>query len=142
MPDLLRFHVLAPPGRMVLQVEGVQRVRVMLADGGWLSIYPGHMPLLAETLAGLVTYITDSGTKTVDLAGGIVQIGKRGVTLFANDVVLSAEEDAALDTSQDAAHEAATFDRLAQVLLISLGAHTGRTERGVLSGDADEAVEL
>lgn len=121
MPDVLRFHILAPPGRTVLQASHVRKVRVLLADGGWLSVYPGHAPLLAETLPGPVTYVVDEETVTIELAGGIVQVGQGEVTLFADDRVSPVDGDGVAD---GVAHEAATFDRLAQVLLVSLSAHT------------------
>jgi len=51
----LRLTVLTP-AETLLEVEGVKWVRVQLADGGGISIWPGHAPLLAETVAAALHY--------------------------------------------------------------------------------------
>ncbi len=117
MPDLLRFSVLTPD-RTVLDVANVRKVRLRLADGGWLSIYPRHAPLLAETLAGPVSYTTAEGDATLSLSESILQIFENAVTLFSGgELTASAAQIGAADEA-DAAH----FDRLARVLMQSLQA--------------------
>lgn len=119
MPDLLRFSVLTP-GKTLLDVDNVSKVRLKLADGGWLSIYPHHAPLLGETLAGPVTYTTEVGDETLSLSESILQVAQNDVLLFTGGELAAsaamAEEDAA-----DAASDA-HFDRLARVLMLSLQA--------------------
>ena len=51
----MRLTVLTP-AETLLEVEGVKWVRVQLADGGGISIWPGHAPLLAETVAAELRY--------------------------------------------------------------------------------------
>jgi F0F1-type ATP synthase epsilon subunit len=115
VPDLLRFSVLTPE-KTLLDVANVSKVRLRLADGGWVSIYPRHAPLLGETLAGLVTYITESGEQTISLSESILQIAENEVTLFTGSEL--AASTAVVGEDEDAAH----FDRLARVLMISLQA--------------------
>ncbi|MFN2286283.1 MAG: hypothetical protein ACK2UQ_17840 [Anaerolineae bacterium] len=123
MPDLLRLSVLTP-GKTLLDVANVSKVRLRLADGGWLSIYPLHAPLLAETMAGPVTYTIQQGDATeaassLTLSESVLQVAENDVTLFtggeltAFTALAGDDEDAAAD---------AHFDRLARVLMLSLQA--------------------
>ncbi len=118
MPDLLRLGILTPE-RTLLDVANVRRVSLKLADGGWLSIYPRHAPLLAETLAGPVKYTTATGTETISIAESVLQVMDNVVTL------LTVGEPAAPETDITAAvadEEEKHFERLARALLASLGA--------------------
>lgn len=115
MPDLLRFSVLTP-GKTLLDVANVRKVRVKLVDNGWLSIYPRHAPLLGETLPGPVTYTTETGDETISLTESILQIAENDVTLFAGGELAASAEMVAEGDDADAAH----FDRLARVLMLSL----------------------
>jgi F0F1-type ATP synthase epsilon subunit len=119
VPDPLRLVVLTPE-RTLLDVADVRKVRVLLADEAWLSVYPGHAPLLAETVAGSVAYVTDAGEDDIDLAEGIVRIEGGVVTLFTGGLAGAADM-----LHADAEDDALEFDRLAQVLMVTLGAHTG-----------------
>ena len=118
MPDLLRLSILTPE-RAVLTVAGVRTVRLKLADHGWLSIYPRHAPLLAETLAGHVTYTTDVGVETLFVSEGILQIAENEIALFTGGV----DPTVVLAVSSEEDVETARFDRLANVLLLALNAH-------------------
>ena len=115
MPDLLRFSVLTP-GKTILDVANVRKVRVKLADHGWLSVFPRHAPLLAETMAGPVTYTTEVGDETVSLSESILQIMENDVTLFSGGELTSSTATVSADA--DATH----FDRLSQALMQSLQA--------------------
>ena len=117
MPDLLRFSVLTPD-KTLLDVANVRKVRLKLADGGWLSIYPRHAPLLGETLAGPVTYITAEGDETISLSESILQVFENGVTLFSGGELTASMAQSGVEDGADAAH----FDRLARVLMQSLKA--------------------
>jgi len=129
--DPLRFVVLTPE-KALLDVGGVRKVRVLLADGGWLSVYPGHAPLLAETVAGPVAYVTESGDAEIALTEGIVRIGDGTVTIFVGGLIGAASMlDIELDDDEE--NEMLEFDRLAHVLMVTLGAHTG----GVLANEGE-----
>jgi F0F1-type ATP synthase epsilon subunit len=122
MADLLRFSVLTP-GKTLLDVAEVSKVRMKLADGAWLSLYPRHAPLLAETLPGPVTYTTGAGEQAISLSESILQVAENNVTLFtggelAASLAMPGEAAALEATDTDATH----FDRLARALMRSLQA--------------------
>lgn len=122
MPDLLRFNVLTP-GKALLDVANVGKVRLKLADHAWLSIYPRHAPLLAETLAGPVTYVTEAGAETIFISESILQVAENNVTLFTGGELAASMSMMAAGVSGAAEDEdAAQFDRLARVLLLALSA--------------------
>ncbi len=125
MPDLFRLSVLTP-GKTLLDVADVRQVRLKLADHAWLSIYPRHAPLLAETLAGPVTYTTEAGAETIALSESILQVANDAVTLFTGGELaasLAVMSPGVSGVAED--EDAAYFDRLARVLLLSLSAHPG-----------------
>lgn len=115
MPDLLRFSVLTP-GKTLLDVANVNKVRVKLADHDWLSIYPRHAPLLAETMASPVAYTTEAGEETIALSESILQIVENDVTLFSGGELTVST--ATVGDEADVVH----FDRLARALMQSLQA--------------------
>ena len=117
MVDLLRLTLLTP-AKVGLDVAAVTKVRFKLADGVWLSIYPHHLPLIAETLAGPLTYTIADESHTVDLASGIVHVADNVVTLFTGGP-LGAPVAETLSTSVTEQE----FDRLAQTLFMTLAAH-------------------
>jgi F0F1-type ATP synthase epsilon subunit len=57
-----------------LAVDGVRWVRVRLADGAWISIWPGHGPLLAETVGAPVRYLDSAGEHDVPVGPGILRV--------------------------------------------------------------------
>jgi F0F1-type ATP synthase epsilon subunit len=69
------------PIETIVKAEDVAWVRVTLADEGGLGIYPGHAPLLAETLAGALRYADAAGEHVVELSAGILSIQKDVVTV-------------------------------------------------------------
>jgi len=73
----LRLTVLTPT-ETLLDVEGVAWVQSHLADGGGIGIYPGHAPLLAETVTAPLRYAGPSGEHTLDLEAGILQVDGDG----------------------------------------------------------------
>ncbi len=128
MARFLRFIVLTPE-RTLLAVDSVRRVRVRLADGTWLSLYPRHAPLIAETFPGPVYYLTVMGDPVregsvhegmLDVAAGVVFVADDEVTLFTEGLV-SVEEMAATWDDEGAAR----FDRLARALMGALRAQPG-----------------
>ncbi len=116
----LQLTVLTPV-ETLLEATGVTQVQVRLADGAGLSIYPGHAPLLAETVAGPLRYSDVSGEHTLALESGILHITLDGVTIFTPGALLSGAGEP-VDAGQ-----VARFDRLAGVLFAALQA--GSEER-------------
>jgi F0F1-type ATP synthase epsilon subunit len=109
------------PAETLLDVERVAWVQVQLTDGGGIGIWPGHAPLLAETVAAPLRYADALGEHAFDLDAGILQIERDGVTIFTSgpaDQVVSARPP-------DEDQEGARFDRLARALLTTLARDEG-----------------
>ena len=151
----MRLTVLTP-AETLLEVEGVKWVRVQLADGGGISIWPGHAPLLAETVAAELRYaggaipqstvegpvplqstvegpvapqntVEGNGERTLDLEGGIVQVQRDHVTILTGGALRHAVTSRPPGGDEDEAR----FDRLARALLTTLGAQLESSGRGV-----------
>ncbi len=110
-----RLTVLTPE-RALLDARGVTQVQAQLVDGSPIGIYPGHAPLLAETVAAPLRYTDASGEHAIDLGAGILQVSDAGVTVFARPQTLRVSET--IEVSEDDRH----FDRLAHELLAKLNA--------------------
>jgi F0F1-type ATP synthase epsilon subunit len=110
------------PERMLLEAEGVTRVQAQLADGGPIGIYPGHAPLLAETVAAPLRYADASGEYTIDLDAGILQVDGEGVTVFAGSQTWEAVRTYGSPETSQILENDRHFDRLAQELLTRLNA--------------------
>jgi F0F1-type ATP synthase epsilon subunit len=115
------------PAETLLEVEAVEKVRLKLEDGGWLSIYPLHAPLIAETMAGNVSYIEEGMMRSINVAAGILQIAGGDITIFTSGEIGA---EAAGRSPEELAEEAERFDRLARQLLIALRAQP----TGVMGG--------
>jgi len=100
----------------LLDVEEVAWVRARLADGGGISIYPGHAPLLAETVTAPLRYANGSGEHVLELEAGILQVDRDGVTIFTSGLT---------QTSTSELSEDKCFDRLARTLLTAVPAQPG-----------------
>ena len=147
----MRLTVLTP-AETLLEVEGVKWVRVQLADGGGISIWPGHAPLLAETVAAALRYaggpvppqstaegsaaegpvapqsaVEGTGEHTLDLEGGIVQVERDRVTILTSGSL----RHAVVGRPPGADEDEARFDRLARDLLTTLGAQLESSGQGV-----------
>lgn len=70
------------PGKVLVDAIDVAWVQVELADGGGIGIYPGHAPLLAETVTAPLRYADGGGEHTLHLAAGILQIDSQGVAIL------------------------------------------------------------
>ncbi len=117
MGTSLRLTVLTPD-RVLLLVDSATKVRMKLADDAWLSVYPGHAPLIAELLPGPVQYDTDAESGELSIAEGIVQVTEGQVTVLTSGYQRETrppETRAASDQQ---------FDRLARQLLMSLEAQS------------------
>ena len=97
------------PGEVLVDVIDVAWVQVQLADGGGIGIYPGHAPLLAETVTAPLRYADDEGEHTLHLEAGILQVDSQGVA------ILTSGEKAA-GAELEAPPEEMRFQRLASWL--------------------------
>lgn len=104
----------------LLDVEEVAWVRARLADGGGISIYPGHAPLLAETVTAPLRYANGSGEHVLELEAGILQVDRDGVTIFTSGLTQTSEVFETSEVSEDK-----PFDRLARTLLTAVPAQPG-----------------
>lgn len=81
MPRSLRLTVLTPTARLV-RSKAVDWVKADLADGGSIGIWPGHAPLVAETVDGPLRYGDESGERRLGLRAGVLHIDSAGVTVL------------------------------------------------------------
>lgn len=153
----MRLTVLTP-AETLLEVEGVKWVRVQLADGGGISIWPGHAPLLAETVAAALCYAEGPVPSRVEgpvppqsavegsAAEGPVPSTVEGTgehTLDLEGGIVQVQRDhvtiltsgslrhAVVSRPPGADEDEARFDRLARALLTTLGAQLEASGQGV-----------
>jgi F0F1-type ATP synthase epsilon subunit len=107
------------PAETLLDVGQAAWVQVRLADGGGIGIYPGHAPLLAETVAAPIRYADPSGEQALDLEAGILQVDGDGVTVFTSGSHPAREGP---PPPRDSGSEELRFDRLARALLATIRA--------------------
>jgi F-type H+-transporting ATPase subunit epsilon len=122
MTKPLRLTVLTP-AETLLDVAEAAWVQVQLSDGGGIGIYPGHAPLLAETVAAPVRYADESGEHALDLEAGILQVELDGVTIFTSGLAQTSEDFGELSRAVSETSEVsdgARFDRLARALFTTL----------------------
>jgi len=108
------FHfVVLTPAETLLDVSMIQRIQLRIADGGGLSIYPGHAPLLAETLSGAVTYVNEGGEHQIEVEAGILHVTPEQVLILVPGALQHGERE------RPAVREARDrrFERLASTLL-------------------------
>ncbi len=86
MAERLRLLVWTP-AETLIESDGVEWVHVKLRGDKGLTIWPGHAPLIAETVAEAVRYADREGTHVVDLPPGIVQVRDGAVTIFLAGVL-------------------------------------------------------
>jgi F-type H+-transporting ATPase subunit epsilon len=127
------FHLtVLTPERALLEIAGVTQVQAQLADGGPIGIYPGHAPLLAETVAAPLHYANASGEHALDLDAGILQVSKEGVTVFASSRILEVSDGPQVRTASEVSDDR-HFDQLERELLTTLDAQP----EGVLGGEEE-----
>ncbi len=116
MTKLLRLQVLTP-AETLLEAEDVSWVQARLADGCGIGIYPGHAPLLAETVDAPLRYADEAGEHTFDVKAGILQIDdQNGVTVFTSGILsTSSDSSPPLTVAEDT--EERQFQRLAEELI-------------------------
>ena len=117
MGKTLHLRVLTP-AETVLDVEGATKLQTRLADGGGISVYPGHAPLIAETVTAPLRYTDPAGEHVLELEAGILVVDASGVTIFTSG---PAQPDEGQQLSPDSETH---FDRLAQALLATIRAQS------------------
>lgn len=70
------------PDRTLLHADNVRWVKIQLADGGGIGIWPGHAPLLAESVAAPLRYADDLGEHLVPLSAGVLLVAPDRVTVY------------------------------------------------------------
>jgi len=97
------------PAETVLDVQDVQWMHVELNRARPLTIWPGHAPLLAETRRGIARYADETGTHSVELPAGMLQLRENEVLILVEGVLQPPSEDGE------------RFERLTDALLETLG---------------------
>lgn len=77
----LRLEVLSL-GSGGLQLDGITRLQMKLADGSWLGLRPGHAPIIAATDDGLLKYEQDGEEQTVPVKAGIMTLSDNLVSIL------------------------------------------------------------
>ena len=111
MAHTISLTVLSPDN-IILDVQKVMSVRVRLRGDTWLSIYPGHAPLIAELLPGKIVYSTDEISAELELSTGIMQVSKNQITVFTGGSHYSVKGDEERGFEE--------FDNLSRMLMQSL----------------------
>lgn len=81
MFPLLRLQVITVNG-LSFEALGVRWVKAELADGMGIGIWPGHAPLLAETVRAPLRYADSHGEHTVLVREGILHVAEGKVTIY------------------------------------------------------------
>ena len=121
MADPLRLVVRTPSGTM-LEIEAADWIHVELAEGKALTIWPGHLPMLGETISAPLRYADQDGEHELELSSGLVQVQGRTVTLF-----LAGFDDEAMTAPTE---EIERFDRLSETLMTAQGSVAQALETG------------
>ncbi len=114
MPDSIRLQVLTPV-EVLLEIKEADWVKVALADGGAIGIYPGHAPLLAETVTAPIRYADVEGQHTFEVRAGILEIDRHEVTVYTTGSAQPSEIEGAVEQQEET-----RFDRLTRELLARL----------------------
>ncbi len=65
-----------------LRLENISALQVLLADGSWLGLRPGHAPLITATADGELKYRQDGYEQIVQVKGGILTISNDLVSIL------------------------------------------------------------
>lgn len=57
-----------------MKLENISSLQLVLADGSWLGIRPGHAPLIMATGDGELKYRQDGDEQMVQVKGGILTL--------------------------------------------------------------------
>jgi len=75
------------PSETLIDTENVEWVHVALAGEEFLTIWPGHAPLLAETVAETVRYMDSTGEHELELLSGVLHVRDDVVSFFLTGVL-------------------------------------------------------
>ena len=75
--------------------SGIAEFVVLPGEQGELGILPGHTPLISKIRAGTVRIKTDAGEELIFVAGGILEVQPRAVTVLADTAIRGADLDEA-----------------------------------------------
>ena len=114
MAELLNLTVLSPD-EVILETGDVGKVRVLLRDDSWLSVFPGHAPLLAEIISCKLEYTVNDDVVGLLMSSGILKISENQVTIYLSKA--SQNEDMAIEREK-----VDRFDKLTRKLMHSLDA--------------------
>ena len=131
MSKTLRLTVMTP-AESLREVEDAAWVHLRLADGTGLTVYPGHVPLLAETIRAPIRYAEGADEHTLNAEAGILRVDGGAVTIFT-----SGEAELEASVPAPVSPEERKFERLAQALRETLGREDEPTLRRVLDLGAD-----
>lgn len=74
--------VVRTPAETVLEARDITWLQVQLADGGPITILPGHAPLVAETVTAPLRYVDGAGEHSVVLNAGLLRITRGEVIVY------------------------------------------------------------
>jgi len=130
VPDTTRLTVITP-AETLREVEDVAWVRLRLADGTGLTVYPGHAPLLAETIAAPIRYAAHGNEHALNAEAGILRVDRGAITVFTSgEADLEATGPAAVSSQER------EFKRMARELRESLGQESGAGLRRIFEPGA------
>lgn len=110
--SLLSLNVLTPEGS-ILDEEALYSVNVPLADGCPIGIKPGHAPLIAETIQGLVRFRSSDGENQIELHAGVLDIRDNQVIILTPGKVSATPLEITEESEND-------YDRLMTSLIEKL----------------------
>jgi F0F1-type ATP synthase epsilon subunit len=96
----LVLSVLTPAGPLASD-RRIGWLQARLADGGSIGIWPGHAPLLAETVSGTVRFLDGSRERSLDLQAGILHIDASGATILTPGEVSASGPPKAADLAPE-----------------------------------------
>ena len=92
MADKIQLEVVTPERRVI--AEPVDMVTVP-GLGGELGILPGHTPLISQLQTGVLTYVQDGKSSSLNVSGGFVEVRDDHVSVLAEVAERPDEIDAA-----------------------------------------------
>ena len=109
---ILQLRVVTPEG-IILDAAELTTINVPLVDGGAIGVRPGHAPLIAETVKGVVRYRKINSEEEINLHSGVLEINNNVVTILtAGEIAVTVSEFAKPSDNE--------YDRLMQTLINTL----------------------